>query len=130
MENYFMIKQVIVVRKDLNMRKGKVGAQCAHASNAILLDVLKEIKSFDNLDPFDPLYIWLNSSFTKIVVGCNSEEELILLWNKARTEGIRTSKIIDNGTTEFGGVPTLTCIAIGPDTDEQIDLITGHLRLL
>ena len=38
--------------------------------------------------------------------------------------------IIDNGHTEFHGIPTLTCVAIGPDTDEALDPVTGHLRLL
>lgn len=33
-----MIKQVIVVRKDLNMRKGKLAAQVAHASMKIFFD--------------------------------------------------------------------------------------------
>ena len=33
-----MIKQVIVMRRDLNMRKGKMVAQGAHASMAVLLN--------------------------------------------------------------------------------------------
>ena len=109
------------------MRKGKIGAQCAHASNAIILDVLKEVKSLDNLPLTDPLIIWLNNSFVKIVLQIDNEQMLLQLYNKVKDE-IRTSIITDCGLTEFKE-PTITCIAIGPDYNEIIDEYTHHLRL-
>lgn len=127
--NNDVVKQVIVVRADLKMRKGKVGAQCAHASNAILLDVLKEIKTFDNLNQLDPLYIWLNSRFVKIVLCVETEEELLELHNNVKNDNIRCSLIEDSGFTEFHGVKTKTCIGIGPDFSHKIDKHTKHLRL-
>ena len=35
------VKQVIVVRSDLKMNKGKIAGQVAHASLAIILDRMK-----------------------------------------------------------------------------------------
>ena len=128
-------KQVIVMRKDLNMRKGKMVAQGAHASMAVILDqtnlrnairygyrVSQEIDS--------PIEKWLSGKFTKICLSVDSEEELLALYNKAKEKNISCSLITDSGATEFNGVPTNTCIAIGPDYPEVIDTITGHLRLL
>ncbi len=121
------IKQVIVVRKDLNMRKGKIGAQCAHASNAILLDTLKQCKSLDKLSNDDPLILWLNNSFKKIVLQIEDEVLLLDLYNKVK-EITRTSIITDIGLTEFKE-PTITCIAIGPDYNDKLDPFIKHLKL-
>ena len=123
------VKQVIIVRKDLNMRKGKIGAQCAHASNAILLDELKKIKSFDNLSEDDTLYMWLNNSFIKIVLQVENEEEMLKIYNQVKNDNIRCSLITDKGLTEFNNIPTNTCIAIGPDYNTKIDKYCNHLRL-
>lgn len=125
-----MTKQVLVVRKDLNMRKGKIGAQCAHASLGVILrqmfdgeDGSRILKSDPRIDP------WLENSFTKICVTVNSEEELLEIHRKAKEAGILTCLITDNGKTEFNGVPTHTVVAVGPDTIERVDQITKHLPL-
>lgn len=78
----------------------------------------------------EPLYFWLTGLFTKIVVSCDSEEELLELHKKALSKKILTSLIQDSGKTEFNGIPTYTAVAIGPDNIEKIDSITGHLKLL
>lgn len=127
-------KQVIVVRKDLNMRKGKLAAQVAHASmkvilNQAIVNILKT-KYTIHLMNGSALYDWLNNLFTKVVVSCNSEEELLELHKKAKEENILCCLIQDSGKTEFHGVPTYTTLAIGPDYSENIDKITGHLSLL
>jgi len=134
MEN---VKQVIVVRKDLHMRMGKVASQCAHASMKVILDQMVDVwpgtnsyaKQLD-IDVDSPLDQWLSGLFTKIVVYVNSEEELMNIYNNAIKEEIICSLIEDAGLTEFKGVPTKTCCAIGPDYEEKIDKITGHLNLL
>jgi PTH2 family peptidyl-tRNA hydrolase len=132
-------KQVIVVRKDLNMRKGKLAAQVAHASLKSFLDDCAKIKNTTDcnsvqittvFDLDDPFAIWLLGSFAKIVVSVDSEEELINLYNIARVNDIRVTKVIDSGKTEFNGVPTLTCIAFGPDESKKLDKITGNLPLM
>ena len=126
------IRQVIIVRKDLKMRKGKEIAQCCHASMSILLSKMQD--SFYGktlfLYPDDPLNKWINGQFTKIILYVNSEEELINIYNLAKTAKLDTIMITDIGKTEFHNIPTKTCIAIGPDYKEKIDPITKGLALL
>ena len=74
--------------------------------------------------------IWTNSGFTKICVRVDSEEELLAIHQKALNVNLESHLITDSGRTEFNGVPTNTCIAIGPDYSDTIDQITGHLKLL
>lgn len=104
---YKVIKQVIVVRTDLNMRKGKIGAQCAHASMKVFFDrmYIDDIAVSDYEQwycEFTPeMLAWMRGSFTKIVLGCNSEEELLSFQKQAEDAGIINALILDNGQTEF-----------------------------
>lgn len=119
-----MIKQVLVVRKDLRMRRGKEIAQCSHASNSILEKV-----AFEGKNPYNELVEWLNTGKTKVTVRVDSEEELMRIYESAINKGLEVCLITDSGKTEFNGVPTKTCLAIGPNRDNKIDPITGHLSL-
>lgn len=114
------MKQVIILRKDLNMRKGKMVAQGAHASMAAVLKHMNDKRVKE----------WLAGPFAKIVVSVDSEEELIEIFRKANNDKLITSLITDAGRTEFHGVATKTAVAVGPDKPELIDKITGHLKLL
>ena len=130
------MKQILVVRKDLNMRKGKIAAQCAHASMAVLLNAGSYLygngtvpHTFElSLTP--ELREWLTGLFTKVCVSVDSEQELLEVYNKALSAGLLCAMITDSGATEFHGVPTRTCCAIGPATHEALFPITGHLKLL
>ena len=127
-----MIKQVIVVRKDLNMRKGKIAAQVAHAAMSFITKGM----SFDHEEgtghvSLDKASIaWAQGIFTKIVASVDSEEELNGLVLKAIEAGVMVHATTDAGRTEFHGVPTLTCAAFGPDEAEKVDAITGGCKLL
>jgi PTH2 family peptidyl-tRNA hydrolase len=123
-------KQVIVLRKDLNMRKGKMVAQGAHASMAAILKLA--VREGDRLViPLDErIEPWLLGRFTKICVSVNSEAELLAIHEKSLAAGVLTSLILDSGVTEFGGVPTNTAVAVGPDQVSKVDAITGGLPLL
>jgi PTH2 family peptidyl-tRNA hydrolase len=129
-----MVKQVIVMRKDLNMRKGKMVSQSCHASLAIFTNRGKIKRSCNgnemiiNLTP--DMLEWLEESFTKICVGVDSEEELLEIHRQARDAKLPCSLIKDAGNTEFHGIPTYTCVAIGPSREDKIDKITGKLKLL
>jgi peptidyl-tRNA hydrolase, PTH2 family len=120
-------KQVIVMRTDTNpkMRKGKMIAQGAHASCSFLS---KKIMSGEKLSLIEEH--WLKNSFRKICLGVDGEEELVRIHSVAIAAGLECHLITDSGATEFNGVPTKTCLAIGPDLDERIDPITNHLKLL
>ena len=122
-------KQVIVIRKDLNMRKGKMIAQGAHASIAVLKKVActSDGEFFFNLQ--GALGDWLMGHQTKIVVYVKSEKELHDIYKKAEEAGILCSLIQDAGRTEFKE-PTYTAVAIGPDYQDKIDPITKELPLL
>jgi len=132
------VKQVIVVRKDLNMRKGKIAAQVAHASMKVILDKMFKFNvslmrrnEWVLYLPYDsPSEKWLGGLFTKVVVYVESEDELLKLRDEAKEAGIIHALITDAGKTEFHGEPTVTCMAIGPDYSEKIDGITGDLPLL
>lgn len=114
------MKQVIVMRTDLNMRKGKMIAQGAHASMAAVLE--------NRNHPY--VEEWLANSFTKIVVSIDNEDALIDLFLKAKGNSMIAALIRDNGKTEFNNVKTVTCIAIGPAPDEMFVGLTDHLKLL
>jgi PTH2 family peptidyl-tRNA hydrolase len=119
-----LIKQVIVMRKDLKMRRGKEIAQGSHASNHILMEV-----GFLGKNPSKELIEWLNTGTTKVCVRVDSEQELMDIFNAAKNADLDVHLVTDAGRTEFNGVPTKTCLAIGPDDADEIDKITGHLAL-
>lgn len=138
-------KQVIVVRRDLNMRKGKIAAQVAHAAQAFLLGRIEKKEVWtpgsDNNWSLNSLihalsneqFIWLTdpeSAMAKVVVGIDSERELRELVDLARAAKITVHEIIDAGRTEFNGVATFTVAAFGPHEVSKLDKLTGHLKLL
>lgn len=111
-------KQVILIRTDLNMPKGKIAAQAAHAS---VEAVLKSDKSI--------VKAWQDEGMKKIVLKVKSREEVYKHNQEAKDAGLKTAVITDAGHTvvEPG---TVTCCAIGPDEEAKIDDITGELDLL
>lgn len=129
------VKQVIVMRHDLNMRLGKKIAQGAHASGAWMSHFIQNVcSSFPSLGQGKLLSpeqeVWIYGSFKKICVRVDSEQELLDIYNKAKEKGLEAHLICDSGLTEFHGVPTNTCCAIGPNYDAAVDEITKHLKLL
>lgn len=128
-------KQALILRKDLNMRKGKMVAQGAHAClGAVLLGAIKTPDDEDGgtitLKAGPDMWNWLNGRFTKICLGAKDLDELLAIKNAADEAGLRTCLIQDAGFTEFNGVPTYTALSVGPAKVEDMDLITGHLPLL
>lgn len=119
------VKQVIVMRNDLGMRRGKMIAQGCHASISFLTRKLQSNRKMTDVEQQ-----WVTDRFTKICVRVDSEQELIDIHNKALVNGIESHLITDAGLTEFNGVPTKTCLALGPDYASKIDAISGHLKLL
>ena len=128
-------KQVLVVRKDLNMRKGKIAAQSAHASMKAILaegDVVHKLYHSEYVIPLrrPELLEWLAGRFTKVCVSVDSEQELLDVYQQAKDAGLICSLITDAGLTEFNGVPTNTVVAVGPAYPDDVNKITGHLKLL
>ena len=120
------------MRKDLGMRKGKMIAQGAHASLKVLVDAGDpDPRGTVFTIPLGPaLSAWLGGRFTKVCVSVDSEAALDAIVAKARAAGVPCALIVDAGLTEFHGVPTKTCCAIGPAWADEVDAITGGLPLL
>lgn len=129
-------RQIIVVRRDLDMTPGKLAAQVAHASLGALLKsfIIMNTCEDTKLDVWgeftddNPVSSWLAERFTKIVVMVNSEEELMKVYTKALEKGLKCSLITDAGFTEFEE-PTVTCLGIGPHNPEDFIGVTDKLRL-
>jgi PTH2 family peptidyl-tRNA hydrolase len=100
-------------------------AQGSHASLGAFLEAMGMQHTALGGNAFD----WLRFRQTKICVGVNSEEELQAIYTKALEAGLPTYLVLDAGLTEFKQ-PTYTAVAIGPANSEEIDKITGILKLL
>ena len=135
-------KMMIVMRRDLKMRKGKIAAQAGHACiDAVLQALQKEdrlndlVSSPDGMmlkttdKPESPLIEWFNNGCTKVCVYVDSEEELLAIAEKAEARGIIAAVITDWGLTEFHGEHTKTCLALEPLPAEIANELTGELPL-
>lgn len=109
---------------DPPMRKGKMVAQGAHASIAFLT---RRVESGAKLT--QAMKDWMADSFAKVCVRVDSLADLMDIQQKAKQAGLEVHMVTDSGRTEFKE-PTVTCLAIGPDYEEKIDPVTGHLKLL
>jgi PTH2 family peptidyl-tRNA hydrolase len=119
------VKQVIVYRRDLTMRKGKIAAQVAHASMKALLALDEGAGPRFVLDLPGPMAVWARGSFAKVVLSVEDEAALDAVYAHARAAGLPAARITDSGRTEFKGVPTRTTVAVGPWTADEIDKVTG-----
>ena len=118
---YAHYKLLLCVRKDLHMTKGKIAAQCAHASIGAFRNAEKNNKAL--------LEAWLRCGQPTIAVQVNNEEEMQEIEQKARSNGVLVNVVRDAGRTQvIAGSKTV--LAIGPGKDEDIDRITKHLKLL
>ena len=118
MANEAEYKQVLVVRNDLKMTKGKLAAQASHASVDALLKSHK-----------DDVEKWRKQGMKKVVLKVADQKELMLVKSEAEEEGLVTALITDAGHTQL--MPgTITCLGIGPHKAEKIDKVTGHLKLI
>jgi peptidyl-tRNA hydrolase, PTH2 family len=112
------LKQVIIVRNDLKLPKGKMSAQCAHASvEAVLRSEKRTVNA------------WRNEGMAKIVLKVNDLKELRKYNQLAKSTGLVTSVITDAGRTTIAP-GTTTCMAIGPAFEDKIDNITKELKLM
>jgi PTH2 family peptidyl-tRNA hydrolase len=121
-----ILKQVILIRRDLKMRRGKEIAQGSHASMEFLTS---RLRGGAGLTLSITERQWMENGMAKVCLQVGSEEELVSLFEKARAAGLEAHLVRDSGRTEFGGVPTLTALAIGPADAAAIDAVTGHLAL-
>ncbi len=115
----FPYKMVLAVRTDVNMLKGKMMAQCAHAALGLYM----------NNDKHQYVRIWNELGQAKIVVKIHSRKEMHELARQASALGIPNYIVRDAGRTQVEA-GTETVIAIGPGPVPLVNLVTGHLPLM
>jgi PTH2 family peptidyl-tRNA hydrolase len=111
-------KQVILVRQDLQLPKGKMSAQAAHASVEAVLRSNKDI-----------VKKWHEQGMKKVVLKVADLKELYKYNQHAKDNDLVTAVITDAGLTTVAP-GTVTCVAIGPDIEESIDSITKELKIM
>ncbi|XP_058465422.1 probable peptidyl-tRNA hydrolase 2 [Malaya genurostris] len=114
-------KMILVVRNDLKMGKGKIAAQCGHASVGAYEGALNKTPSI--------LRKWQRSGQAKIAVKVENEQQLMEIYRNAKANNLNCCLIRDAGRTQIEP-NSKTVLAIGPAPNEIIDMITGHLKLL
>ncbi|MEM0372360.1 MAG: peptidyl-tRNA hydrolase Pth2 [archaeon] len=114
------LKQVIVVRKDLKLTRGKMSAQVAHGS-------LEAYRLARDMNP-QLTKVWLSEGAKKVVVYAEDQAELMALMKKLPSN-IPSKLIIDAGLTHLEP-GTMTCLGIGPYYEDELDKYTGELKLV
>lgn len=114
-------KQVIIVRTDMRMSKGKLAAQVAHAAVDAVLKTLRTRPEW--------VYLWVEQGQKKVVLACSSESELLKTHEEFSKLGLAVSLIYDAGRTELPP-NTLTALGVGPAPSNLIDKVTGNFKLL
>ena len=112
------MKQVILVRNDLKLPKGKLAAQCSHAAVEAAFNSDKKL-----VDE------WRKTGAKKVVLKVKDEKELLKYLQEAKDSGLKTSLITDAGKTVIAP-GTKTCVGIGPDEEDKIDEVTGKLKIV
>jgi len=102
----------------LKLSVGKAAAQASHACHESAKKANKKI-----------LQEWENEGQKKVVLAAESVKELKDLQKAAEKLKVSNSLITDAGHTEVKK-GTITALGIGPDKEEKIDKVTGHLKLL
>ena len=127
-------KQVLIIRTDLKMRRGKEIAQCAHASGACLFSSARRgfIPFIWNAIKFyfsEASRVWMQDFYTKVTLQASSEQELLNVQRLCDIQGLRTALIRDAGKTACGegmkGQEIVTALCVGPNFSNEIDSITG-----
>jgi len=115
------MKQVLALRKDLQLGKGKLAAHASHASIAAYRKALSSHP--ENVEE------WEAGGEKKIAVSVNSEAEILELFELIKRHKIPCALIRDAGLTQISP-GTITALGIGPWDDAELDKFTGHLKLL
>ncbi|KAL3653800.1 hypothetical protein CASFOL_003481 [Castilleja foliolosa] len=113
-------KMVLVVRNDLKMGKGKIAAQCSHATLGLYKKILNRAPKSLNR--------WEMCGQVKVVVKIESEDDMLVLQERAKSLNIPTHIVIDAGRTQIAPNSRTVMAVLGPA--DLVDDVTGGLKLL
>merc|ERR1712154_249321 len=112
-------KLILCARRDLGMGKGKLAAQCSHATLGV-------VKRVENENDELLLKIWRNYGQPKIVTKIESLSEMKQIKAKAQKAGVPTYSVCDAGRTQIPS-GSYTVLAVGPAPDSVLEPLTSHL---
>lgn len=112
------MKQVIVVNRALKLPKGKLSAQVAHAAVGAYVEASPQAQA-----------AWLQLGMPKVVLEAADAGQLIHLLERAMQQELPCLLVQDAGRTVLPE-GTITCLGIGPAPEDEVDAITGELKLL
>ncbi|KAK3238351.1 hypothetical protein CYMTET_51634 [Cymbomonas tetramitiformis] len=115
-------KMVLCVRNDLKMGKGKIGAQCSHATLGLYSACYE--KGYHAL-----LDHWEEHGQAKVTLKLDGEQEMLRLAKQASSHNVPCHIVHDAGRTQIAP-NTRTVLSIGPAPVDELDKLTGHLKLL
>lgn len=145
-----MYKQIIIVRKDLEMSIGKICSQVSHASMAFLIEAIRndwtqwlinigephEYYTSEITLKKDLFEQWINADYTKCVLKAKNKTQLLKAQKLAEEIGLKENedffKIYDLCRTEIepeDDGKTLTCIGFKPLPAETADKIGKKFQL-
>ncbi len=114
------LKQILILRKDLKMSKGKAAAQASHAAVSAAIKIMRQNPTLFNQ--------WWNGGQMKVVLAVDSEAQLEEIEARIRRQGVFVSKINDAGRTQLPP-GTTTAIGVGPHNQLEVEKITSTLKL-
>jgi len=125
------VKQTIVIRKDLNIKKGRLASLAISAAMKFIIDN-------NDAERGDELHVqlsseeadWIRNLSSKEVLGIDSQDALSDLVFRAELAGVNVYSIFDDRRMENDQNPELLCAAFGPDNDDIINQIIGNLKPL
>lgn len=140
------MKQIIIVRKDLNLSHGKMAAQVSHASMAFLSRAIQSgnVTEADNTTSQvtfsienDILNDWIGGIFTKVILRAKNKNDLMRAVRIATKNGMVENKdffiIRDNCLTELKPEEEdgtcITCIGFKPMYASDCEVVSKKFQL-
>jgi|688.fasta_scaffold684913_1 peptidyl-tRNA hydrolase len=123
------VKQAIIVRKDLKLHKSKLAGFASQASMKFLIDNNEAARGDELIVKLSQEEVqWIEESFPKSILGVDSHDALVDVIFRAELLGLNTYSVFEEKSSKPDENAQLVCAALGPDDEDLINQITGHLK--